>query len=69
MQHNGTYGTQRVTQERLNELLRGPLNHDSIGFRSAKLILALWAVIQATGAAGEQALEQHCAQTAAEDKS
>jgi len=49
-----------MTDERFNELVNGPLNHPLFPFRFTRLLLALKAVIDATGEAGEQAFEEHC---------
>ena len=50
-----------MTDQRFNELLRGPLHHPMIPFAISRLALALRAVVDATGPAGEKALEDHCA--------
>lgn len=46
--------------ERFNELINGPLNHPVLPCRINRLDMALFAVVQATGAAGEEALEAWC---------
>jgi hypothetical protein len=50
-----------MTDERFNQLLAGPLSHPFPVFAMSRLILALKAVVDATGQAGEEALERHCA--------
>lgn len=50
-----------MTPERFNELLNGPLNHPLPMFTITRLALALQHVVWATGEAGEEALEAHCA--------
>jgi hypothetical protein len=49
-----------MTEERFNELLNGPLSHPLPMFAATRLALALLAVVEATGDAGEKALEEHC---------
>lgn len=56
-----------MTNERFNELLNGPLGHPMPMFRITRLALALRAVLDATGEAGEQALEAHCRERNAKD--
>ena len=50
-----------MTDDRFNELLAGPLSHPLPMFTLGRTILALRAVVEATGEAGERALEAHCA--------
>ena len=50
----------RMTTARFNELLNGPLAHPIPTFARTRLAMALWSVVDATGAAGAQALEQYC---------
>lgn len=50
-----------MTDERFNELLNGPLSHPMPTFTVTRLALALRDVVEATGEAGERALERHCA--------
>jgi len=57
-----------MTNERFSELLNGPLSHPMPMFQISRLAIALRAVVEATGAAGERALEEHCAQRDAQDK-
>jgi len=57
-----------MTDERFNELLNGPLSHSMPMFVITRLALALRAVVQATGQAGEQALEAHCAARKEQDR-
>jgi hypothetical protein len=57
-----------VTNERFNELLQGPLHHPMPMFVITRLSLALFAVVQATGDAGEKALEEHCAARERQDQ-
>jgi hypothetical protein len=49
-----------MTTERFNELLNGPLGHPIPMFAITRLALALRAVVDATGKAGDDALEEHC---------
>ena len=49
-----------MTTERFNELLNGALDHPMIPFTLTRLVLALRAVVDATGNAGEDALEAYC---------
>ena len=57
-----------MTDERFNELLEGPLHHPVLPFSLTRLMLALRHVVESTGAAGELALEEHCAGRAARDR-
>lgn len=57
-----------MNQKRFNELLSGPLYHPMVGFTLTRLALALRAVVEATGEAGERALEEHCAARERQDK-
>lgn len=50
-----------MTDERFNELLNGPLHHPMITFVITRLTMALRAVVEECGPAGEAALEAHCA--------
>jgi len=54
-------GENGMSNERFNELLNGPLSHPLPMFTMTRLALALRAVVDATGEAGERALEEHCA--------
>lgn len=56
-----------MTHERFNELLAGPLHHPMPMFIVSRLVLALKAVVDATGDAGEKALEEYCAAQERED--
>jgi hypothetical protein len=49
-----------MTNKRFNELLNGPLKHPFPMFTTTRVTLALRAVVEATGKAGEDALEEHC---------
>jgi len=49
-----------MNSKRFNELLAGPLHHPLPQFTMTRLMLALRAVVEATGADGERALEEHC---------
>jgi hypothetical protein len=49
-----------MTDERFNELLNGPLAHPLPHFAITRLALALRVVLEATGEAGERALESYC---------
>jgi hypothetical protein len=49
-----------MTTERFNELVNGPLSHPMPLFGITRLVLALRAVVDATGKAGDDALEEHC---------
>lgn len=57
-----------MTNERFKELLNGPLSHPMPLFSITRLALALRAVIDATGEAGDRALEAYCADREARDK-
>lgn len=57
-----------MTNERFNELLNGPLSHPLVAFTVTRLALALRAVVEATGIAGEKALEMHCAEREQQDQ-
>lgn len=50
-----------MSDEEFNRLLNGPLAHPMIMFRLSRLSMALRAVMDATGEAGEKALREHCA--------
>lgn len=50
-----------MTEERFNTLLNGPLSHPLLPFTITRLALALRSVVEATGQAGEDALEAYCA--------
>jgi hypothetical protein len=50
-----------MSHERFNELLAGPLHHPLPHFIVSRLVLALKHVVDATGDAGEKALEEYCA--------
>lgn len=56
-----------MTNERFNELLNGPLAHPMMPFMITRLALALRAVLEATGKAGDDALEAYCAARCARD--
>ena len=56
-----------MTNERFNDLLNGPLHHPLIPFQISRLALALKDVVDATGEAGEKALEAHCSAREARD--
>jgi hypothetical protein len=55
-----------LTHKRFMELLNGPLNHPIAPLMITRLTLALHAVVEATGKAGEDALEAHCRDRAAD---
>jgi len=57
-----------MTAERFHKLLDGPLSHPMTTFTISRLILALKAVVDATGEAGERALEDYCAARQAQDE-
>jgi hypothetical protein len=57
-----------MIDERFNQLLNGPLAHPLIPFTISRLSLALRSVVEATGEAGERALEEHCADREARDR-
>lgn len=50
-----------MTEDRFNELLNGPLAHPLPMFTIMRLGMCLLSVVQATGEAGEKALEDWCA--------
>lgn len=56
-----------MSDDHFNALLNGPLAHPMIMFRITRLSLALRAVVDATGEAGEKALLDHCAVREFED--
>jgi len=56
-----------MTSERFNQLLNGPLSHPLPVFTLSRLSLALYAVVQATGEAGDKALEDHCREREEQD--
>lgn len=49
-----------MTEERFNELLQGPLHHPLGMFIITRLAMALRHVVDATGEAGDEALEDFC---------
>lgn len=49
-----------MTTKRFNELLAGPLSHPLPMFTVTRLMIALRVVVEATGEAGDKALEDHC---------
>lgn len=49
-----------MTSKRFNELLNGPLSHPFPLVTLNRLAIALRVVVDATGEAGEKALEEHC---------
>lgn len=57
-----------MTDERFNELLYGPLYHPIISLACTRLVLALRYVVEATGQAGDRALEAHCRDRQARDE-
>lgn len=57
-----------MTDERFNQLLNGPLSHPLVPFTITRLAMALRAVVEATGEAGDRALEQYCAEREAQDQ-
>lgn len=57
-----------MTDKRFEELVNGPLSHPMIPFKLTRLMLALRAVVEMTGQAGEDALEAYCRDREAEDR-
>lgn len=57
-----------MTDERFNELLQGPLDHHFLAFRLGRLALALRAVVEECGPAGDQALERICREREEQDR-
>lgn len=57
-----------MTDERFDELLKGPLHHPMVPFVITRLALALRDVVNATGKEGEEALERHCREREASDR-
>lgn len=57
-----------MSVDRFNKLINGPLKHPEHAFNITRLVLALAAVVQATGDAGEKALEDWCESRAKHDK-
>jgi hypothetical protein len=58
-----------MDSDEFNELLAGPLDHPLIPMQIARLVLALKAVVDATGEAGERALLAHCVARQEQDES
>jgi hypothetical protein len=56
-----------VSDHEFNKLVNGPLSHPLVLFRLTRLSTALRAVVEATGAAGEKALRDHCARREEQD--
>ena len=50
-----------MSDKEFNALLNGPLHHPMPNFLIIRLAMALRAVVEATGEAGEKALREHCA--------
>lgn len=57
-----------MTDERFNQLVNGPLSHPMPMFVITRLAMALRAVVEATGHAGEIALEKHCMEREEQDE-
>jgi hypothetical protein len=57
-----------MTDERFNELLAGALHHPFPGFVLTRLVLALRAVVDDCGQAGEEALERYCRERQQQDE-
>lgn len=57
-----------LTDEEFNAMLNGPLHHPFPMFSMSRVVLALRAVVDATGEKGAQALRAHCRQRDADDK-
>lgn len=49
-----------MTPDEFNQLVNGPLSHPLPMFSITRLALALWAVVEATGPAGAEALRSYC---------
>lgn len=62
------FGETKMTDERFNELINGPLLHPVVTFVITRLTLALRAVVEECGPAGDAALERHCAARAEQDE-
>lgn len=58
----------KMTDDRFNELLNGPLAHPMFMFRLTRLQMALREVVDSCGAAGIEALERHCRQREESDQ-
>ncbi len=58
----------RMTTERFNELMDGSLHHPMVTFTITRLALALKYVVDATGEAGERALEEYSRAREARDQ-
>lgn len=56
-----------MTDQQFIKLLTGPLHHPLIMFQLSRLAIALRAVVEATGEAGERALLEHCQQREEKD--
>jgi hypothetical protein len=57
-----------MTEERFNELLRGPLAHPFAPLAYTRLVLALYTVLLATGEQGDRALEAYCSERQRRDE-
>jgi hypothetical protein len=57
-----------MTSKRFNQMLNGPLRHPIPMFSMMRLAMALRAVVDATGQAGEDALEKHCREREEDDE-
>ncbi|HLJ82339.1 MAG TPA: hypothetical protein VKT52_12680 [Ktedonobacterales bacterium] len=57
-----------MTPERFNELVNGPLSHSVMPLMITRLALALYALVEQTGEAGERALEEICRQREEQDR-
>ena len=57
-----------MTEQRFNQLMNGPLSHPMPHFAIMRLALALRVVVEATGEAGAEALEEYCRQRQQEDE-
>lgn len=56
-----------MTNERFNALLAGPLSHQLPMFHFTRIVIALRTVVEATGEAGEKALEEYCRERQEQD--
>jgi hypothetical protein len=57
-----------VNEKRFNELLYGRIHCPKIGSTIVRLMMALRAIVGATGEAGERAMEEYCATLERRDK-
>jgi hypothetical protein len=57
-----------MTDEHFTELLNGPLSHPIAPFTISRLVMALRYVLERTGKAGADALDEYCRERQAQDE-